>query len=152
MKIIGAVQHWHCWMCMVCWVCLMCFMCFIHVLHTCASCALYAHGRIVGLLGLVYKNHVFFFGLAWCSYKLGSYNEKKRIWPLNCGYGNIGLDWSKKDFVSPPFHAVDLVFAVNRLLVHPFMTVRPRNGFVYGALRKVFLAEMLDGRRAKFCS
>ena len=28
-------------------------MCFIHVLHTCASCALYAHGRIVGLLGLV---------------------------------------------------------------------------------------------------
>ena len=30
-------------------------MCFIHVLHTCASCALYAHGRIVGLLGLVLK-------------------------------------------------------------------------------------------------
>ena len=25
----------------------------LHVLHTCASCALYAHGRIVGLLGLV---------------------------------------------------------------------------------------------------
>ena len=54
LKIIGAVQHWHCWMSMVCWVCLMCFMCFIHVLHTCASCALYAHGRIVGLLGLVF--------------------------------------------------------------------------------------------------
>ena len=31
----------------------MCFMCFLHVLHTCAKCALYAHGRIVGLLGLV---------------------------------------------------------------------------------------------------
>ena len=28
-------------------------MCLIHVLHTCASCALYAHGRIVCLLGLV---------------------------------------------------------------------------------------------------
>ena len=25
----------------------------LNVLHTCASCALYAHGRIVGLLGLV---------------------------------------------------------------------------------------------------
>ena len=29
----------------------------LHVTHTCASCALYAHGRIVGLLGLVF--HVF---------------------------------------------------------------------------------------------
>ena len=31
-------------------------MCFIHVLHTCAPCALYAHGRIVGLLGLVFTS------------------------------------------------------------------------------------------------
>ena len=28
----------------------------LHVLHTCASCALYAHGRIVGLLGLVFRH------------------------------------------------------------------------------------------------
>ena len=27
----------------------------LNVLHTCASCALYAHGRIIGLLGLVHK-------------------------------------------------------------------------------------------------
>jgi hypothetical protein len=27
MKIIAAVQHWHCWMCLVCWVCFMCYMC-----------------------------------------------------------------------------------------------------------------------------
>jgi len=48
----------------------MCFMCLINVLHTCASCALYAHGRIVGLLGLV------FFSIVMC---LNPHEEKHNV-------------------------------------------------------------------------